>query len=62
MTETRLLDLRESKNMKQKDIAMILNIPAHTYGNYELGIRTVPFDVLIKLAHYYNTSLIIFYK
>jgi len=56
MIETRLRDLRESLDLKQKDIAKALNIPAHTYGNYELGIRSIPLDILIEIAKFYNTS------
>ena len=56
MIGTRLRDLRESCDLKQKDIAQALNIHAHTYSNYELGIRTIPFDILIELAEFYNTS------
>ena len=56
MIETRLLDLRESRNLKQKDIAEVLNIPTRTYCGYELGRRTVPLDILIEIAKFYNTS------
>lgn len=57
MVETRLIDLRESRDLKQKDIAKELNIPARTYGNYEMGTRTIPFDILIQIAIFYNTSI-----
>ena len=56
MIETRLIDLRESLDLKQKDVAKALKIPAHTYGNYENGIRGIPLDILIGLAKFYNTS------
>lgn len=56
MIKTRLLDLRESRNLKQKDIADALNIPTRTYGNYESGTRAIPLDVLIEIAKFYNTS------
>ncbi len=56
MVETRLIDLRESRDLKQKDIAEALNIPARTYGNYEAGTRAIPFDILIEISKFYNTS------
>ena len=56
MIETRLRDLREKHDLKQKDIAEVLKIPSHTYSNYELGIRGIPLDILIDIAKFYNTS------
>lgn len=56
MIKTRLIDLRESRNLKQKDVAQALNIPARTYGNYEMGTRSIPLDILIEIAKFYNTS------
>ena len=56
MTETRLIDLRESRDLKQKDVALALNIPVRTYGNYEMGTRSLPLDILIEIADFYNTS------
>ena len=56
MVDTRLIDLRESRNLKQKDVAQALNIPTRTYGNYEMGTRSIPLDILIEIAKFYNTS------
>lgn len=53
----RLRDLREDSDLRQKDVADALNIPAHTYGNYELGIRNVPMEILVDLARFYDTSV-----
>ena len=52
----RLKDLREDNELKQDDIARILNITRQQYSLYELGKRTLPIDLLIKLAEFYNTS------
>lgn len=52
----RLRDLREDKDLKQREIAAYLNCSQRTYSNYELGQRDLPTDVLIKLAEYYNVS------
>ncbi len=52
----RLKDLREDRDLKQKDIAKILNIAERTYSGYETESRWLPRDILIKIANFYNTS------
>ena len=52
----RLRDLREDRDLKQKQIADYLHIKQNTYSQYENGQRQLPIDVLIKLAKYYNVS------
>lgn len=52
----RLKDLREDKDLLQKDIAKILNVAERTYCGYENETRWLPKDALIKLAIFYNTS------
>ena len=53
----RLRDLREDKDLKQREIAEYLNCAQRTYSNYELGNRDIPTDILIKLSLYYNVSV-----
>lgn len=53
----RIKDLREDNELKQETIATILNIIRQQYGLYEAGKRTIPIDLLIKLAKYYHVSL-----
>lgn len=50
-------DLREDNDIKQKDIAKILNISQNTYSQYETGVISLTADVLIKLADYYGVSV-----
>ncbi len=52
----RLKDLREDNDLSQKNVADILNIPTRTYSSYENEERSLPIDILIKLARFYNTS------
>lgn len=52
----RLKDLREDRDMLQKDIALKLNIPTRTYSSYETEERGLPLDILKKLAVFYDTS------
>ena len=53
----RLKDLREDKDLFQKDIAKILQISQQYYSEYEKGNRTIPIEYLIILAKYYETSV-----
>ncbi len=56
MNIKRLKDLRQDKDLLQKDIAKILNITQQQYSEYELGIRLLPIDKLDALATFYETS------
>ena len=52
----RLRDLREDRDVKQKDIAEYLHIRQNTYSQYENGQRQIPISLLIALAKFYHTS------
>ena len=52
----RLRDLREDNDLKQADVAKILNITRQQYGFYEIGKRDIPADFIRILAKFYNTS------
>ena len=52
----RIRDLREDKDLKQKDIANILNMSQTGYSKYETGENDIPTAVLITLAKFYNVS------
>lgn len=53
----RIRDLREDKDLTQKDMAKVLNCSQQVYSNYELGQRDIPTDILIKLSFFYNVSV-----
>ena len=53
----RIRDLREDRDLKQKDIAQMLHIHQTTYSDYEIGTLNVPIHVLMQLADFYNTSI-----
>jgi transcriptional regulator len=53
----RLKDLREDHDLKQEDVAKILNISQTNYSKYELGKINIPINSLIVLANFYNTSI-----
>lgn len=52
----RIRELREEKELLQKDIAAFLHCSQVAYSRYELGLRDIPTDVLIKLADFHNVS------
>ena len=53
----RLRDLREDRDLKQRELAQQLGCAQRTYSNYELGNRDIPTDVLIKLSNFYGVSV-----
>lgn len=53
----RLKDLREDKDLYQKQVANIINTTQQVYSEYELGVRLMPIDKLDKLADFYETSI-----
>jgi len=52
----KLKDLREDKDLHQKDIGNVIGKARSSYSYYENG-GDISTDVLIKLAIYYNTSI-----
>ena len=57
MYQNRLRDLREDKDLKQKDIADLLKIHQTTYSDYELDRLNIPIAALHTLADFYNVSV-----
>ena len=57
MYANRLRDLREDKDLKQKDLAKILQIHQTTYSDYELNRLNVPVSALHTLADFYEVSV-----
>ena len=52
-----LRDLREDKDLRQEDLAKLLNCKQQTYSRYELGIVTPPLQVMEVLSRFYKTSV-----
>lgn len=52
----RLRDLREDKDLVQKEVAAYLGIDQRVYSNYETGKREIPTRFIVALADFYKTS------
>ena len=52
----RLRDLREDSDLRQQDIAELLQITQTVYSRYERGFQTIPLEHLIRLADFYDVS------
>ena len=53
----RLKEIRDDKDLTQKEVAKVLKISPVQYSRYETGLRLIPVDKLVLLANYYNTSV-----
>ena len=53
----RIRDMREDKDLTQTQLAKEVNVSQRTYSYYENGERTIPPEVLIALAKFYNVSV-----
>ena len=49
-------NLREDRDLKQKDVADFLKMSRTTYNHYELGHSSFTADMIIELAHFFNTT------
>ena len=52
----RIRELREDKDLTQKEMAKVLNCSQQVYSNYELGQRDIPTDVLIMLCRFHHVT------
>ncbi len=53
----RIRDLREDKDLTQRELAEALHCSQQVYSNYELGQRDIPTEVLIRLSDFYRVSV-----
>ena len=57
MYQNRLRDLREDRDLKQAELARLLQVHQTTYSDYELGRLNIPVSALHTLADYYGVSI-----
>lgn len=55
--KTRIKSLREDRDLTQAELSKYLNISQVAYSYYELGKRSIPLELLSKLADFYHTSV-----
>lgn len=55
--KTRLRELREDKDLTQKECSKIAYISKNSYIRYENEERVPPLDTIIAFAKYYNVSI-----
>ena len=53
----KLIELREENNLKQKNIAEILNVDRSVYGRYEKEYQIIPIKHLNTICNYFEISL-----
>ena len=52
----RIRELREDRDLRQQDVAALLNVGQKTYSDYELGKTRIPLESILKLARYYDVD------
>ena len=57
MYQLRIRDLREDRDLSQKELATLLDVHQTTYSDYERGNLNVPVSALHALADFYNVSV-----
>ena len=55
---SRIRNLREDRDLTQKQMGEILNCSQRIYSNYECGDVDIPTQILIKLAKFHKTSVV----
>ena len=53
----RIKDIREDRDLKQKEMADLLNVTQTNYSKYELGKINIPIETLKRMAIILNTSI-----
>ncbi len=50
-------NLREDRDLRQRELAAVLNVSQNTYSQYENGVIELTAENLIRLADYYDVSV-----
>lgn len=56
MAYLRIRELREDHDLRQIDVAKMLNMSQTGYSKYETGENDVPTSILIALADFYHVT------
>ena len=52
----RIRDLREDKDLTQREMGELLSCSQRVFSNYERGDLDIPTEILIKLAKFHKTT------
>ncbi len=50
-------NLREDRDLRQRELAAVLNVSQNTYSQYENGVIELTAENLVKLADFYDVSV-----
>lgn len=53
----RIRDIREDRDLTQKQVAEYLLCDQSLYSKYERGEREIPLSLIVKLADFYGVSV-----
>lgn len=53
----RIVEIKKSRNLLQKDIAEAIDITVRNYQRYEKGEQQPTLPILVRLADYFDVSL-----
>ena len=57
MVYPNIRNLREDHDLRQKEVAAVLNVSQNTYSQYENGVIELTAPNLVKLADLYSVSI-----
>ena len=57
MVYPNIKNLREDRDLRQREVAAVLNVSQNTYSQYENGVIELTASNLIKLAEFYSVSV-----
>lgn len=57
MNIDRIKEIREDRDITQKEISKVLNIHQQNYSRWELGIVKMPVEKYVELAKFYHVSV-----
>lgn len=57
MIYKRIRDLREDRDLTQREMGTVLSCSQRVYSNYERGELDIPTEILIKLADFHQVSV-----
>ncbi len=49
--------LREDRDLRQRELAAVLNVSQNTYSQYENGVIELTAENLVRLADFYGVSV-----